>query len=122
MFGFASPQEMLFVVLIIVAMWITGLWPVVIRGIRELRGERVDDPPSSNAHQSHHQTRAPASPRDLDLCYKMLGISPSAPWEEVEKAYRRKAKIHHPDHGGDEDAMRALNEAYSQLKIVRNRR
>jgi curved DNA-binding protein CbpA len=52
----------------------------------------------------------------------MLGISPSAPWEDVEKAYRRKAKIHHPDHGGDEDAMRALNEAYAQLKSIRNRR
>ena len=121
MFGFASPQEMLFVVMLIVAMWVTGLWPVVIRGIRELRGEHVDEPPP-NRRQSRQQTNTPTSPRDLELCYKMLGISPSAPWEDVEKAYRRKAKIHHPDHGGDEDAMRALNEAYAQLKSIRNRR
>ncbi len=122
MFGFAGPQEMIIVVLIIVIMWITGLWPVVIRGIRELRGEHVDDGAYQNQHYSHQQSTARPPARENDLCYKMLGVSPSASWEEVEKAYRRKAKIHHPDHGGDEDTMRALNEAYAQLKAVRGRR
>jgi DnaJ-class molecular chaperone len=112
---------MIIVVLVIVIMWITGLWPVVIRGIRELRGERVDDTAYQN-QQSSRQSRATPPSRDHELCYKMLGVSPSAPWEEVEKAYRRKAKIHHPDRGGDEDTMRALNEAYATLKSVRNRR
>ncbi len=56
------------------------------------------------------------------MCYRLLGVSPSARWEEVERAYRRKAKIHHPDLGGDEDAMRALNEAYSVLKRLRRER
>ncbi|HOD48859.1 MAG TPA: J domain-containing protein [Candidatus Hydrogenedentes bacterium] len=122
MFGFTSPSEMIIVVLIIVIMWVTGLWPVVIRGIRELRGERVDEGASQNQNRSRQQSNAAPPSRDYDLCYKMLGISPSAPWEEVEKAYRRKAKLHHPDHGGDEDTMRALNEAYAQLKAVRGRR
>ena len=122
MFGFTGPHEMIIVVVIIVVMWITGLWPVVIRGIRELRGEHVDDGPYQNQHHYGQQNTASTPSRDHELCYKMLGISPSAPWEEIEKAYRRKAKLHHPDHGGDEDAMRALNEAYAQLKAIRGRR
>ncbi len=86
----------------------TGLWPEIMRGLRELRGERVDDAPSGG----------PSS----DLCYKILGVSPSAPWQDIERAYRQKAKIHHPDHGGDEDTMRALNDAYATLKKMRRSR
>ena len=50
---------------------------------------------------------------DEDLCYKIMGLSSTASWQEVERAYRSKAKVHHPDHGGDEDTMRALNDAYT---------
>ncbi len=94
------------VMLVIAVFSMTGLWPQVIRGLRELRGDPL--PPE-------------AEPKDLDMCYRMLGLSPSASWDEVEKAYREKAKIHHPDHGGDEDTMRAVNEAYSRLKQVKRR-
>ena len=87
----------------------TGLWPEIMRGLRELRGERVDDGPSGNGPSS-------------DLCYKILGVSPSAAWQDIERAYRQKAKIHHPDHGGDEDTMRALNDAYATLKKLRRSR
>jgi len=100
-------HELLAVIAIIAALSLTGLWPEIIRGLRELRGEKVD-PPSS-----------PVSAPDLEVCYKMLGISPSASLEAVEQAYRQKAKIHHPDRGGDPDTMRALNEAYALIKEAR---
>lgn len=99
----------MFLAIIIIVLSATGLWPVIIRGLRELRGERFDDEPS--------QTTG-----DLDMCYRMLGISPSAQWEEIERAYRKKAKLHHPDVGGDGDTMRALNEAYSRIKKLRKRK
>tara|TARA_R110001592_G_scaffold173302_2_gene411941 strand:+ start:802 stop:1044 length:243 start_codon:yes stop_codon:yes gene_type:complete len=79
------------------------------RGLRELRGERFDDGPAGGSGE-------------LDMCYRMLGITPSATWEEIEKAYRSKAKVHHPDRGGDGDTMRALNEAYSRIKKLRKRK
>lgn len=97
-------QEFLIIVIIIVVLSWTGLWPIVIRALRELRGDYVPEPPPRQNSQ------------DMDMCYRILGLSPSARWEEVEKAYRTKAKIHHPDRGGDEDAMRALNEAYNRIK------
>ncbi len=102
MFGLPSPQELLIILVIIGVLTYAGVWPRLMKGLRELRGERVDEP-------------APTA-RDLEFCYKMLGLSPTATWQEVESAYRRKAKRHHPDHGGDEDAMRALNDVYAQLK------
>jgi DnaJ domain len=108
---------MLIIAAIIIVLYLLGFWPVVIRGIRELRGEHVEEPPSSGRTKSG----PPASTSDLDICCKMLGISPSSPWEEIEKAYRRKAKLHHPDRGGDDDAMRALNDAYALLKKARKR-
>jgi DnaJ-domain-containing protein 1 len=102
-----SIQELIVIMLLIAVLSATGLWPRIMRGLRELRGERVDDPDPSS--------------QDMDLGYRMLGVSPSASWDEIERAYRRKAKLHHPDRGGDEDAMRALNEAYEQLKRLRGR-
>ncbi|MBX7259511.1 MAG: J domain-containing protein [Candidatus Hydrogenedentes bacterium] len=105
-----SLQELLFLSIIILVLSMTGVWPTIIRGIRQLRGDAVEEPVS------------PAPPKDLDLCYRMLGISPTASWDEIERAYRRKAKVHHPDHGGDEDTMRALNEAFALLKRARSAR
>ncbi|MBL7645093.1 MAG: J domain-containing protein [Candidatus Hydrogenedentes bacterium] len=104
-----SLQEILGIVIIIVVLSATGLLPIIVRGLRELRGERFDDEVPQNAGG------------DLDMCYRMLGISPSSSWDEIERAYKRKAKIHHPDLGGDEDMMRALNEAYNRLKRTRKR-
>ena len=101
-----SIHEFIAIAIIVGVLSYAGVWPQIIRGIRQLRGERVED-------------EAPVSPRDLDLSYKMLGISPSAPWQDVEKAYRAKAKLPHPDHGGDDDVMRALNEAYGLIRRAR---
>lgn len=98
-----SVQELLILIAVISVLSFTGLWPEILKALRELRGESTT--PSSQPR-----------PSDTEIACKLLGISPSARWEEVEKAYRAKAKIHHPDHGGDEDAMKALNDAYNLLK------
>ena len=85
----------------------TGLWPRIIQGLRELRGE---SPPDKDF-----------SAQDMEMCYRILGLSPSSSWPEIEKAYRQKAQIHHPDKGGDEDAMRVLNDVYTKLKKARRK-
>jgi DnaJ-class molecular chaperone len=56
---------------------------------------------------------------DNEVCYQLLGVTPSATQAEIREAYRRKAKQHHPDRGGDPDMMRALTEAYRRLSAKR---
>lgn len=105
MFGMTGIQEFLLLLLVIGVLSATGLWPRIIQGLRELRG----DVPRERDMGA----------QEMDMCYKILGLSPGATWEEIERAYRRKAQIHHPDKGGDEDAMRVLNDVYNRLKKVR---
>ena len=112
-----GPQELIILAAIIIFLSVTGLWPSVIRGLRELRGERFDDEPRTSGRASG----GGPGQNETEIFFRLLGISPSATWDEIEKAYRSKAKVHHPDRGGDEDAMRTLNEAYHRLKQLRGR-
>ena len=48
--------------------------------------------------------------------YSTLGAAEDASRSEIERLYKRKAVEHHPDRGGDEEEMKALNEAYRVLR------
>jgi hypothetical protein len=48
--------------------------------------------------------------------YAILGASEDASLREIERLYKRQAHQHHPDRGGAEEDMKALNEAYSVLR------
>ncbi len=39
-------QELIIIILIIIILSVTGLWPTVMQGLRELRGERTEGTPS----------------------------------------------------------------------------
>lgn len=47
--------------------------------------------------------------------YETLGISRSASLDEIKKAYRRSARDHHPDKGGDESKFKEISNAYEIL-------
>lgn len=44
-------------------------------------------------------------------CWEVLGLRPGATDEEIQAAYRTKAKGAHPDAGGSQTAMSELNRA-----------
>jgi len=56
----------------------------------------------------------PPRPKPVDP-YTALHLLPSAPAELIKAAYRTLAQIHHSDHGGSEETMKRLNEAYGKL-------
>lgn len=64
-------------------------------------------------------TRAPSE--EGGSIWQTLGLSPSAGVADVKQAYRRKALETHPDRGGDEEAFRAVHEAY-EVALVRAER
>ena len=47
--------------------------------------------------------------------YKILGIERGASDEEIKRAYRKLASIHHPDKGGDTQKFQEIQQAYSVL-------
>lgn len=55
----------------------------------------------------------PRVPKLPPVCaHKLLGVACDAQREEVRQAYRRLAKIAHPDAGGDGQWMVLLNRLY----------
>lgn len=49
-------------------------------------------------------------------CWEVLGIKPGASEDEVDRAFRDKAKTAHPDAGGSHEAMAALTHARDEAK------
>lgn len=47
--------------------------------------------------------------------YKTLGVDKNASPDDIKKAYRRLAGIHHPDKGGDTAAFQKVQQAYETL-------
>jgi hypothetical protein len=54
--------------------------------------------------------------------YEVLGASADASPHEIERLYKRLARHRHPDRGGREDDMKALNEAYQVLHDAAKRK
>lgn len=47
-------------------------------------------------------------------CFAVLGVPPNSPPDVLRKAYRAKLHETHPDHGGSDEAVRRVVEAYRQ--------
>ncbi len=47
--------------------------------------------------------------------YDILGVKKDASADDIKKAFRRLARKHHPDAGGDEEKFKEINEAYEIL-------
>jgi len=62
----------------------------------------------------HREVMASVKPFLADE-YAMLGLAAGATKRDIKNAYRRQARKLHPDKGGSEDAMKALNAAYKRL-------
>jgi DnaJ-class molecular chaperone len=48
--------------------------------------------------------------------YKLLGVRPPFNEQELRRAFKALAKVHHPDKGGDQDTFVRLRAAYEMLE------
>lgn len=61
--------------------------------------------------------------RDMQDYYTMLGVTPQATLQEIKRAYRRLARLHHPDLNKEarDDLIKRLNQAYEILRDPQKR-
>jgi hypothetical protein len=73
---------------------------------RTMRGSRTtyDDPPRS------------ADTHDGPIYYEILGLPVDADAHEIEQAYKREIRAHHPDRGGEQRRAQLINEAFETLR------
>lgn len=69
-----------------------------------------------------HQSPVSASGFDRSDPYGVLGVSPAASDAEIKAAYRRLVKRHHPDAGGNDGRILAINAAWEVLGDADRRR
>ena len=77
----------------------------------EIGADVLDDRPRQATKMA-----VPALPRDLRAAFDVLHMQYDAPLGCAEAIYRFMAKTVHPDHGGTNDAMAALNRAIAVIR------
>ncbi|KAJ3760875.1 hypothetical protein EV360DRAFT_80758 [Lentinula raphanica] len=68
-----------------------------------------------DVHSRLNQAKKKVKQRRKKDYYKVLGVDRNADERTIKKAFRRAAKSAHPDKGGSEAKMAAVNEAYEVL-------
>lgn len=82
------------------------------------RHQRRGGTRTENHSRAHHDSEAEAQAKAPDprtVALRQLGLEPGASVAMIKRAYRRLAKAHHPDLGGDAEAFHRLEAAYRLL-------
>lgn len=73
-------------------------------------------------HQQHQKSQQPPKqkrPSEFDKALTIIGCLPNASERVIRAAYKAASFDRHPDHGGSNDAMTELNNAWETVKAYR---
>lgn len=57
------------------------------------------------------------NPKQITQAHKLLGVTETSSWPEIQHQYRLLVRQHHPDKGGDSQLFIEIREAYELLAI-----
>ena len=86
-----------------------GLPSEILDGLREA----VRDPKAKSRTHSHSER--PSQEDDYTRALRLLGLAPGASDDQIESAFRKAVRRHHPDVGGDPAKFRELVDARNLL-------
>jgi hypothetical protein len=77
-----------------------------------------DEEPDGRAYGSRYERygHTPASTSTIEAAFATLHLLPSAPAWVAEAVYKAAIKVHHPDAGGDGQAMVRINLAMERIR------
>jgi len=81
-------------------------------GVQLPKTEPEEAPPESGDEPQKDEPE-PAGPI---WAHSALGVGLGASQQEISAAYRRFARVHHPDVAGDEERMKWINAAHRELR------
>ncbi|WP_338741892.1 J domain-containing protein [Haloplanus salilacus] len=79
-------------------------------------GRRLPFETPVDGHGHGGAERGGTATGSVTAAFSRLGLQPTADADEVRAAYRERVKEVHPDHGGDGEDFRRLQEAYTTAK------
>lgn len=84
----------------------------------DVRAKRIDELRYAVSLTEHRRTTTSREDKTESylLAYDVLGLTSTASWADVRKAYRDLAALHHPDQGGDPRLFKVIQKAYQQLE------
>jgi hypothetical protein len=96
-------------------------WFAADRSANRPRHSRYSAGPSSERQTSDtadtpHVFGSATLPKSVEDAYTALYLRPGAPQPVVKAVYRTLAQLHHPDAGGDPEAMTRINAAYAAIQ------
>jgi hypothetical protein len=92
----------------------TDVYPVLLE--HELPGIHIGGRLPFETPETPDRTLQERPEREVETAFAQLGVPADASADEVKDAYRRRVKQVHPDHGGDEQAFKQVQEAYTTAK------
>ena len=87
---------------------------------RVLMGQPAFAPQAAGAAEQPGPRRKRAEPEPGSI-WQILGVEPNASVAMIRAAFRQRALVTHPDHGGDPEAFRALGRARDEALLRRAR-